>query len=379
MAPNPEKVLRPFRVSANLAKSFGVTRMTLVELAKITPISAPSRLLDAAIASHLDQQTKPPGSLGVLEQIATQIARIQHTLLPSADPIWHGVFAASHGITQAGVSPYPSHVTAQMVANFVHGGAAINVMCREYEVALSLIDAGVEGELPNHPNLLRYPAGAGTLPFHVGPAMTQKQLVFCLQTGAEVVRNHAAKARVISLGEMGIGNTTSSAAILCALLQLDPVTLAGAGTGAPPAMQQHKARIIAQALALHRPQTPADCLRCLGGFEIAMMAGAYLQAAAAGKVVVVDGFIATAAWALAATDQPLLRDYSIFSHLSSERGHALALQALEVTPLLQLNLRLGEGTGALAAMPLIRVAATLMREMATFSSAGVANRPDRAQ
>ena len=350
--------------------------MTLVELAKIAPISATPKFLDDAIANHLEQQTKPPGSLGVLEQIATQIARIQQTLSPEVDPIWHGVFAASHGITQAGVSPYPSHVTAQMVANFLNGGAAINVMCREYGVALSLIDAGVEGELPHDPNLLRYPAGAGTQPFHEGPAMSQEQLAFCLQKGAEVVRNQATEARVISLGEMGIGNTTSSGAILCALLKLDPNTLAGAGTGAPPAMQQHKAQIIAQGLALHQPTTPAACLRCLGGFEIAMMTGAFLQAAAAGKVVVVDGFIATAAWALAAAEQPCLRDYSLFSHLSSERGHAQVLQALDVVPLLQLNLRLGEGTGALAAMPLIRVAATLMREMATFSSAGVANRAD---
>jgi nicotinate-nucleotide--dimethylbenzimidazole phosphoribosyltransferase len=348
--------------------------MSLLKLAKITPIAALPRLLDKAIATHLEQQTKPPGSLGVLELVATQIARVQQTLSPEVDPIWHGVFAASHGITQAGVSPYPSSVTAQMVANFLNGGAAINVMCREYGVALSLIDAGVDGELPHDPNLLRYPAGAGTEPFHEGPAMTQEQLVFCLQKGAEVVRNQATEARVISLGEMGIGNTTSSAAILCALLKLTPDALAGAGTGAPPEMQQHKSQIISQALALHQPKTPTDCLRCLGGFEIAMMVGAYLQAAAQGKLVVVDGFIATAAWALAAADQPTLRDYSVFSHLSSERGHAEVLKALKVVPLLQLNLRLGEGTGALAAMPLIRVAASLMREMATFSSAGVSKR-----
>jgi len=348
--------------------------MLLHELANIPPITALPRFLDNAIATHLEQQTKPPGSLGVLEQVAAQIARVQQTLSPEVDPIWHGVFAASHGITQAGVSPYPSHVTAQMVANFLNGGAAINVMCREYGVALSLVDAGVDGELPHDPTLLRYPAGAGTQPFHEVPAMTEEQLQFCLQKGAEVVRNQALEARVISLGEMGIGNTSSSAALLCALLNLDPEALAGAGTGAPPDMQHHKSQIIAQALALHQPQTPADCLRCLGGFEIAMMTGAFLQGAALGKLVVVDGFIATAAWALAAADQPALRDYSVFSHLSSERGHALVLQALKVTPLLQLNLRLGEGTGALAAMPLIRVAASLMREMATFSSAGVSNR-----
>lgn len=350
--------------------------MTLVELAKTANISSVPRFLDDAIATHLSQQTKPPGSLGVLEDIATQVARVQQTLSPEVDPIWHGVFAASHGITHAGVSPYPSSVTAQMVANFLNGGAAINVMCREYKVALSLIDAGVDGELPHDPNLLRYPAGAGTQPFHEQPAMTQEQLVFCLQKGAEVVRNQAAEARVISLGEMGIGNTTSSTAILCALLQLEPEDLVGAGTGAPPEMQRHKSNIIRQAITRHQPQTPMDCLRCLGGFEIAMMTGAFLQAAAMGKLVVVDGFIATAAWALAAADQPQMQAYSLFSHLSSERGHAQVLAALDVQPLLQLNLRLGEGTGALAAIPLIRVAASLMREMATFSSAGVSNRVD---
>ena len=347
--------------------------MTLTALPEGLSVRPVDHQLDAEIREHLDQQTKPPGSLGRLEDVAAQLARIQNSLRPQAGPVWHGVFAASHGISSEGVSPFPASVTAQMVLNFLAGGAAINVLCREQQVTLHTIDAGVEGELPEHPDLLRHPAGAGTRPFNREPAMTQEQLQHCLTTGAAVIDRQAAQAQVVSLGEMGIGNTTTSAAILSALLKLSPAELVGAGTGASTGMQQQKARVIEQAMALHDEElcTPLGCLRCVGGFEIAMMTGAYLRAAARGQLVIVDGFIATAAWAVAEALQPALRDYTVFAHCSDERGHAAALEALDARPLLHLGMRLGEGTGALAAVPLVRMATALFNDMATFASAGV--------
>ncbi|MCH8551161.1 MAG: nicotinate-nucleotide--dimethylbenzimidazole phosphoribosyltransferase [Natronospirillum sp.] len=347
--------------------------MTSYQLPPALTVSPVSHDLDSAIQAHLDQQTKPPGSLGQLEVIAAQMARLQNTMHPVAGPCWHGVFAASHGISSEGISPFPASVTAQMVLNFLHGGAAINVLCREQGVTLHTIDAGVEGDLPDHPELLRHPAASGTRPFNREAAMTREQLEHCLHTGAAVIDQKAADARVISLGEMGIGNTTTSAAVLSALLKLAPADLTGAGTGASAEMQQHKARVIEQALALHGSELddPLGCLRCVGGFEIAMMTGAYLRAAARGKLILVDGFIATAAWAVAEALQPAIRDYSLFAHCSNERGHASALEVLGVEPLLNLGMRLGEGTGAVTALPLVRMAAALFNDMATFDSAGV--------
>lgn len=329
--------------------------------------------LDSAIQQHIDQKTKPLGALGKLEALAAQVARIQGSLTPKAEDAVHLVFAADHGVCAEGISPFPSAVTTQMVLNFLHGGAAINVFCRHHQARFKVINAGVLGELPVHPDLVDMPVKQGTANFLHEPAMTADELMQCLNTGARMVDELAGSAQIISLGEMGIGNTTASAAILSALLNLPAAQVTGAGTGADAVMQQHKAEVIRAALQHHdlNAQDPLRILQTVGGLEIAMMTGAYLRAAALGKVILVDGFIATSAWAIAATLQPALRDYSLFAHQSDERGHAVVLDKLSVSPLLHLNLRLGEGTGALAALPLVRLAVAFFNEMASFADAGV--------
>ncbi|WLD58903.1 nicotinate-nucleotide--dimethylbenzimidazole phosphoribosyltransferase [Salinispirillum sp. LH 10-3-1] len=332
-----------------------------------------STALDTRIQHHIDQKTKPLGALGKLETLAAQVARIQQSMTPKADDAVHLVFAADHGICAEGVSPFPSAVTAQMVLNFLHGGAAINVFCRQNDAAFKVINAGVLGELPEHPDLVNTPVRNGTANFLHEPAMTTDELMQCLNTGSRMVDEFAALAQVISLGEMGIGNTTASAAILSALLHLPAAQTTGAGTGADEAMQAHKAEVIRSALQHHGLDSsdPLRILQTVGGLEIAMMTGAYLRAAALGKLILVDGFIATSAWAIAAALQPALRDYSVFAHQSNEHGHAVVLQKLEVLPLLHLDMRLGEGTGAIAALPLVRLAVAFFNEMASFADAGV--------
>ncbi|MEX1057103.1 MAG: nicotinate-nucleotide--dimethylbenzimidazole phosphoribosyltransferase [Natronospirillum sp.] len=343
-----------------------------------TPFSLPkvpalSKQLDTAILRKLDAQTKPPGSLGRLESIAAQVARIQQTLTPRTDHATHLVFAADHGVTAENISPYPRRVTAEMVHNFLNGGAAINVFCRSNGAQLRVVNAGVDADFPAHDGLINLPAGPGTASLRRADAMTARQLDFCLSTGAEIVRDIAAEADIVSLGDMGIGNTTTCAALMCSLFHWPAEAMVGAGTGANRAMQAQKSQVIREALHLHRKQldTPRDILRCLGGFEIAMMVGAYLQAAALGKVILVDGFVATTAWAFAQAFEPEIHGYSIFAHESAERGHRKLLQQLSVKPLLLLNMRLGEGTGAVAALPLVRLASDTFCEMASFSTAGV--------
>ena len=329
--------------------------------------------LDSDIQQRLNSQTKPPGSLGRLEALAAQVARIQKTLTPSTEPAHHLVFAADHGVVAEQVSPYPQIVTQQMVSNFLSGGAAINVLCRQHEVALTIVDAGLKNPLPGKAPLINRSVGPGTTNFCEHPAMTDQQLTDCLQTGRDIVDSQAAGARVISLGEMGIGNTTAAAALVCALYDWPAQQMVGAGTGAPADMQDHKIQVVSRALQQHRAKltTPLLIMQHLGGFEIAMMTGAYLRAAALGKLILVDGFIATVAWAVACQLQPALRDYSVFGHRSAEKGHRRLLEQLGARPLLQLDMRLGEGTGALTALPLIRSAVALFNDMATFTEAGI--------
>lgn len=329
--------------------------------------------MDAAIRTRIDGKTKPPGSLGRLEEIAFQLARIQQSMTPVAEPACHLVFAADHGICEEDISPFPQAVTGQMVRNFLDGGAAISVFCRQQGVAMKVVNAGVASPLPHHPELIDTPVRAGSGVFCREAAMTHEELEQCLDTGTRLVDEQAASAAVLSLGEMGIGNTTTAAALVAALLEWPPQACVGAGTGADTAMQAHKADVIRRALALHRPDPdqPLEVLRCLGGLEIAMMTGAFLRAGARGQVILVDGFIATAAWLVAARLEPALRDYSLFAHQSNERGHEAVLKHLDVHPILHLEMRLGEGTGALAALPLLRLAAAFFNEMASFEDAGV--------
>lgn len=326
----------------------------------------------------LAEKTKPVGSLGRLESIAAQLAGIQGTLDVRADRGRMLVFAASHGVAAAGVSAYPGSVTAQMVANFLRGGAAINVLCRVAGLDLVVIDAGVEdrhGLLPaSAPGLIRSPIAAGTANFAAGPAMTLAQVEAAWKLGGGVVEDaHSAGIEVLAVGEMGIGNTTSAAALCAGLLILDPANLVGTGTGVDEDALERKFAVVEKALALYEvtSNSPADWLAAVGGFEIAAMAGAVEAAWQLRVPLIIDGFIATAAVVAAWRKEPRVLEACFFSHCSAELGHELVLDELGVEPLLDLDLRLGEGTGAALAWPLLRSAAHILTDMATFAEAGV--------
>ncbi|WP_108126716.1 nicotinate-nucleotide--dimethylbenzimidazole phosphoribosyltransferase [Saccharospirillum mangrovi] len=331
--------------------------------------------LNAAIEQHLNNLTKPPGSLGRLESLAAQIARLQHSLMPQLKHLHHWVFAADHGVCTQQISPYPSAVTRQMVLNFLAGGAAINQFCQQHGVPLKVVDAGIDGDaLPDHPDLINARIANGSADFSQQPALTISEFDAAIKTGAELAQQSFDRgADVLSFGEMGIGNTTAGAALMAACLQLPAADCVGAGTGASTQMQAHKAEVIDAAIALHRHQLKdgAAILRHLGGLELAMMAGSMAATAAAGKPFIVDGFLATAALTTLWRDHPAILDYALFSHCSDESGHRRLLDALNVQPLLQLNLRLGEGTGAVLAWPLIQSALAFFTGMASFDSAGV--------
>lgn len=338
-------------------------------------LTPPSRDLDSAIQSTLDAKTKPPGSLGQLEAVATRIARIQGSLSPRLESLSHLVFAADHGVCRQGVSPYPSYVTRQMVLNFMAGGAAINVFCRQHGVDLTLVDAGLQGDpLPPHPLFYDRRIAPGTADFSTAPAMSDAELERALDAGGELARLHLAEgASALSFGEMGIGNSTSGAALMAACLGLPAGTCVGRGTGADRALIAHKAEVVERALTLHRDRLTdgRSIMRHLGGFELAMMAGAMAATAEIGQPFIVDGFLATTALLTLWRDQPEILDHALFSHASHERGHRHLLEHLGVRPLLHLDLCLGEGTGAVLAWPLIQSAVALFNEMASFDSAGI--------
>ena len=298
------------------------------------------------------------------------IAASQRSLKPSLGTPHMLIFAADHGVALAGVSAYPRAVTAQMALNFAAGGAAINALCRAHGIALSVIDAGIDWDGPPAGVLARS-QGRGTANFLDAPAMSAAAARRARQAGAALVQALPPEDRLVGFGEMGIGNTTSAAAMLAALLGFSPAAIAGRGAGVDDAGLRRKRAAIRAGLAQHAGAPP---LAALGGFEIAMMAGAMAQAARERRLVVVDGFVATAAWA--AVDSPALRAHSIFAHVSAERAHRAVLKRLGVEPLLDLGMRLGEGSGAAMAIPIIQSAAAIMREMATFDSAGVARAGD---
>ncbi len=341
----------------------------------IEPIDADDAFA-RAIDAELSAKTKPSGSLGAIEALAASIARVQRRLDPTIEHAQVLVFAGDHGIVAEGVSAYPSAVTAQMVQNFLAGGAAICVLARQFDATLTVVDAGVASTLPAHPRLLDRKLGMGTANFAHAHAMSAAQCLAALRAGIDIADGFAPNGAVI-LGEMGIGNTTSAAALMHALTGLPAADCVGRGTGADDAMLLHKVAVIKAAVARHGAGAHAlDALARYGGFEIAMMAGAMLGAAARRQVVVVDGFIATAAAAVALRIAPALHDYCVFAHVSAEAPHRRWLQSLDARPLLDLGMRLGEGSGAILALPLLRAAAAILREMATFASAGVSTHSD---
>ncbi|MFM0630633.1 nicotinate-nucleotide--dimethylbenzimidazole phosphoribosyltransferase [Paraburkholderia xenovorans] len=324
----------------------------------------------------IDTKTKPPGSLGRLETLARQMGLIQRTTRPTVTRPAMIVFAGDHGVAEEGVSPYPQAVTAQMVANFLAGGAAINALSRISGIELEVVNAGIATPLPSTAGLLDIPIAAGTRNFAREPAMSRDQALAAMQAGAARVRHHAALGtNVIGFGEMGIANTSAAACLMSRLCGVPIDECVGRGTGLDNAGLARKRSVLAAALARHPVSTdPLDVLATFGGFEIAMMAGAYLAAAEARMTILVDGFIATSALLIADAFAPTIREYCVFAHASNEAGHRRMLDHFGALPLLSLDMRLGEGTGAALAVPLLRAATAFINEMASFESAGVANR-----
>jgi nicotinate-nucleotide--dimethylbenzimidazole phosphoribosyltransferase len=336
----------------------------------------------AAALAKIAAKTKPIGSLGRIEDLAVQLCVLQNTLNPAAEPARVLVFAADHGLAAAGVSLYPASVTAQMMQNFAAGGAAINVLARGIGASLEAIDVGVASDLQHISGIVHAKVARGSGNIALGAAMSQTELAQALEVGrAACKRARAAQVNVLILGEMGIGNTSSSAALLCALLAKPAHEIVGAGTGVSGEQLAHKTALVQQAVdRLPQPASTLEILRELGGFEIAALVGAILQAHAENICVLVDGFIVSAAACvalrlLAESGAQTPARHLVFAHQSAERGHAAALAAMQARPLLELDLRLGEGSGAALAYPLVRSAAAIMCDMASFESAGV----DQAQ
>jgi nicotinate-nucleotide--dimethylbenzimidazole phosphoribosyltransferase len=339
-------------------------------------ITAPDATLAAAIQHKIDTKTKPLGALGQLEDLARQLALVQQTLTPALRQPHVLVFAADHGIAQAGVSQYPPEVTHQMVRNFAGGGAAINVFCRQHNLGLTIVDAGVRGSFADLPAVRDEKLAEGTRNFLHEPAMTAAQCTDALQRGARLADElHAAGCNVLGLGEMGIGNTSAAAVLMHLLTDRPLAECVGRGTGLDAAGLSRKLTTLTQAVAAH-PQVGPDPLAVLatfGGFEIAQMCGAMLRAAELRMLLLIDGFIASAALLVAARLAPAVLAYCVFCHESDEQGHRLLLAELDGQPLLRLGLRLGEGTGCALAYPLVQAAASFLTEMASFESAGVSD------
>ena len=320
----------------------------------------------------VDQKTKPLGSLGKLERLACDIAVLQQTSQPKMARCELIIFIADHGIVAEGVSAFPQAVTAQMAANFLAGGAAANVFANVNGIDVMVVNAGM-AEPVTHENLVNASVGLGTHNFRLRPAMTTEQAAAAVETGEQLGSTRQADA--LCFGEMGIGNTSAASMLLHKILDIPLEQLVGRGTGIDDTGLHHKAAVLSEAAARVPGMLPAQRALCeYGGFEIAMMAGAMLGAARSGTVIVVDGFIATAAAVVAQGIDPTCKKAMVFSHCSAESGHAIALQHLGVTALLDLGLRLGEGTGAILAWPLLKSAVAMLNDMASFESAQVDNR-----
>jgi nicotinate-nucleotide--dimethylbenzimidazole phosphoribosyltransferase len=344
------------------------------------PVSVPPVVIVPALRNALDAKTKPQGALGRIEELALHIGRIQQTTSPALHKPHCVVFAGDHGIADEGVSAYPPEVTAQMVVNFLSGGAAINVFARQNSIALRVVDAGVNHDFAGVAGLVDQKIRKGTRNFLHESAMTTDECKQAMTRGAEIVREiHAAGSNVIMFGEMGIGNTTSASTLMHVLTAHPLETCVGAGTGLSNEQIRHKISIIERALCafdeIHgiRAFTPLTALTYFGGYEQAMMCGAMLEAAVQKMVIVVDGFIATSALLVACGMISPVKEYCIFAHESGEAGHRTLLNFLGAEPLLRLGMRLGEGTGAVLAYPLLLAAVNILNEMATFESAAVSH------
>jgi len=340
-------------------------------------ITQPNQALKSALQNKINYKTKPLGALGVLEVVALQIGLIQQTLAPKLTMPNMLIFAGDHGIVEAGVSPYPQAVTAQMVLNFLQGGAAINVFTKQNNMHLSVVDSGVNYEFSLSLDLIHAKVAMGTRNFLIEPAMTIAQCEQSLTSAANIVNTKVAEGcNVFGFGEMGIGNTSSASCLMSVLCALPIEQCVGRGTGLDDAGLAHKTNILALAIKHHHLNS-SDTMQALatfGGFEIAMMVGAMLQAAARQCTLLIDGFITTAALLVAAKLHPDILHYCVFTHCSDESGHKKMLDFLQMKSLLNIDLRLGEGTGAALAYPLVEASVNFLNQMASFESAHVSQK-----
>jgi nicotinate-nucleotide--dimethylbenzimidazole phosphoribosyltransferase len=332
----------------------------------------------AAAAERQSMLTKPPGSLGVLEDLGTRLSGMYGECPPPLpDPVTIAVFAGDHGVHAQGVSPWPQEVTTQMVGNFLAGGAVINAFGRQVGAEVVVIDVGVVGDLQQAPGLMLRKVAAGTADMAEGPAMTQVQAQAAIEVGIEVARDCVAQgSRLLVTGDMGIANTTASAALISVFTGLGPAEVTGRGTGIDNPMLEHKVEVIETAIRVNQP-TPGDPLAALagvGGLEHAGVVGFLLGAAALRTPVILDGVIACSAALVARALAPGAVDYWVAGHRSVEPGASAALLHLGLVPLVDLGMRLGEGSGAALAVPLVQASARILREVATFDSAGVSNK-----
>ncbi len=339
-------------------------------------IESISNELDQAIQKKIDLKTKPLGALGTLEKIASKVCQIQGTLSPSLNKPAILVCAGDHGITEEKISPFPQEVTFQMVMNFLGGGAAINVFCQQNNIKLLVADTGVNFDFHPSKQLIDLKVRKGTRNFAVEPAMTVEECTKAMVNGQKIVENlHNEGTNVIGFGEMGIGNTTAASALLCKYTKCTAKEASGAGTGLDASGINHKADVIDKAIKLHSEiNSPLEILATFGGYEIATICGALLKAAELKMLILSDGFIATSALLAAHAINPNIIDYCLFAHQSEEKGHQLMLQHLKAEPILQLGMRLGEGTGSAVVYPLIESAVQFINEMSSFEDAGVSNK-----
>ena len=341
------------------------------------PLAIPNLEMTQIAKTRQEQLTKPPGSLGRLEEIAIQLAALQNTVQPCVDQVHIAIFAGDHGIAAEGISAFPQSVTSEMIRNFARGGGAINVLARALNASLEIINLGTVMDTQSLTGVKHYHLGPGTANFIHGPAMTEDQLNQAMNAGFDVIEHAQQNNKQLFIGgEMGIGNTTSAAALACILLNEPPMLLTGSGTGLDSHGITHKINVISRALAAHHSHThsPLDALRRIGGFEIAALTGAYIHGAQVGLPMLIDGFISTVTALAAEHIFPGCKNWFFYSHKSSELGHGMILKALNAEPLIALNMRLGEGSGAAVALNLLRMACKLHNEMATFSEAQVSQK-----
>lgn len=331
--------------------------------------------MDAA-QKRLDSLTKPQGSLGRLEELAKRLAGITQKQIPKIDRKTVVIMAGDHGIMAEGVSAYPAEVTPQMVLNFVNGGAAINVLSRHVGAEVVIVDMGVASDMENSLGVINKKIGYGTKNFARGPAMTRDEAIRCIEAGIEVIEEMEKKPDILAVGDMGIGNTTPSSAIIAVLGNCNAKEVTGRGTGIDDSTLDKKIQAIEKGISVNAPD-PSDAIDVLskvGGFEIGGIAGCILAAAAFRIPMIIDGFISTAAGLIATEIAPAAKEYIIASHNSQEIGHRLMLEKMGLKPLLDLNLRLGEGTGAALAMNIVEAGTKILAEMATFGEAAVSER-----